>query len=64
MDAAYKNPTRKFPAYTTAQLEQTIAMYENGTHPIPYNAAHVAALKAEVANRKSGDSKPFVVPQL
>lgn len=52
MDNAMKT-SRMFPAYTLAELEAAIAA-GRGTD----------AMAAEVAARKAGASKAFVVPQL
>lgn len=56
MDAAYKSE-RKFPAYTTAQLEASLAGKVE-------SRALAAAIEAEIARRLSGQSKAFVVPQI
>lgn len=66
MDAGHINKTRKFPSYTLAELETSVAAYDAGTHPLQATVAleHIAALKAEIAARHAGTSKAFVVPQL
>lgn len=51
MDAGRQ--TRKFPGYTTAQLEAFVAAGRGND-----------AMVAEIAARKSGASKALVVPQI
>lgn len=51
MDGAIS--TRKFPAYTTAQLESAVAA-GRGTE----------AMREEIERRKSGESKATVIPQI
>lgn len=51
MDGA--TSTRKYPAYTTAQLEAAVAAGK-GT----------PAMRQEIADRKAGVSVPLVVPQI
>lgn len=62
MDAAHVNTTRMFPAYTTKELEASVARHEAGYGML--DASLVTKLKTEIAARKSGVSKPFVVPQI
>lgn len=64
-DAAHRNPTRRFPSYTTAQLRESLSQYDAGTHPLQAytEAEHIEAIRAEVANRESGISKAFHAPQ-
>lgn len=62
MDGAYRS-TRKFPAYTTAQLEAAVAdIIANQTGS---NACMmVVAMGDEIDRRKSGESVAFAVPQI
>ena len=62
MDAAYKNPTRMFPGYTLAELKASVARYEAAD--MIDDVAHYNKIKTEVANRESGKSVHFVVPQI
>ena len=59
MDGARKG--RAFAAYTTAQLEAYVA---DAVFLINCDHARVAAIRAEIARRKSGASMPFVTPQV
>lgn len=52
MDSAMKT-NRLYPAYTLAQLEAFVAQGKGNP-----------AMLGEIEARKSGASKPFVVPQL
>lgn len=58
MDAG--RTTRKYPSYTTAQLEAFVA--EGVTEFRP--AEKVADISAEVAARKNGTSRHFAIPQI
>lgn len=51
MDGA--TSTRKYPAYTTAQLEAAVAAGKD-----------TPAMRQEIADRKAGASVPLVVPQI
>ncbi len=63
MDSAYKNPLRKFPGYTLAELERTVVRYYTG-RTIGINAAQIAQIEQEIDYRKAGISVAFVVPQV
>lgn len=52
MDAAYKS-TRKYPSYTTSELEQFVA-----------NGQGNPVMMQEIANRKAGRSVILKVPQI
>lgn len=56
MDAAYRNPTRRFPGHTNAELEASLTRTTD--------SAKYEAIKAEIAARKAGTSKAFAVPQV
>jgi hypothetical protein len=58
MDAG--RTTRKYPSYTTAQLESFIT---EGVTEFR-SAEKVADIAAEVANRKVGASRQFAIPQI
>lgn len=66
MDAAHVNKTRKFPAYSLRDLEEAVAKWYAGTHPLQArtSAAHIAEIEQEIANRKAGISIHFKVPQV
>ena len=57
---AQTSGTRKFPAYTTAQLRTSI---EEGVTEYR-NAGQLAAITEEVARRDAGLSVAFKVPQI
>lgn len=65
--AKYK---RLFPAYTLAELEAWVAKWDGKSvaSPVyPYIAPthdKLTAMKAEIAARKDGRSKPYKVPQI
>lgn len=52
MDAGHKSQ-RKYPAYTLAELETIVAEGRGND-----------VMVKEIADRKAGISKPFVVPQI
>lgn len=56
MDSAIKT-NRKFPAYTTAQLEDTLAGRNRHPYAPELSAETRAMMEQEVADRKSGVSK-------
>lgn len=63
MDGANQNSKRKFPAYTTAELEAFVAKIkanETGSDA----CMRMIAMQDEIERRKSGESKPLVIPQI
>lgn len=56
MDACHKS-NRKFPSYTLVELESFVAAGLN-------DDALKQEIVQEIADRKAGTSKPFVVPQI
>jgi hypothetical protein len=61
MDAS-TSTRRKFPGYTTAQLELAVHLDIEGRVILP--AKTLAAIKAEISARKAGLSQPFYTPQI
>ena len=56
---------RKFGGFTTEQLERRLANCEQRLGPDAFMKFETyEAMKAEVAARKAGTSKVFVVPQV
>ena len=58
MDAGHKS-NRRFPSYTTAELEAILSSAKVVVTP-----QYRRQIEAEVAARKAGKSKPFSVPQI
>lgn len=63
MDGANQNSTRKFPAYSTAQLEAFVAKIK-ATETGSDACMRMIAMQDEIERRKAGLAEPLVIPQI